>query len=172
MSPVGAPSDAFWRLVLRLVYRPRRRLWRWFGLERGGVCVAVRSGDAVLLVRHSYRPRLDFPGGGLDRGEAPEACARRELREELGLEVPPAGLIPLGRLRPAEGDPRVRNHLFEWRVDRIPEVRIDRRELIWAGAVRPAAVPKADRALAVRWYLRRYAPELDQPPREGPAGGV
>ncbi|MFW5832784.1 MAG: NUDIX hydrolase [Pseudomonadota bacterium] len=162
MSWLRAPADAAWRLVYRLVYRPRRLVWRWLGLERGGVCVAVRSADALLLVRHSYRPRLDFPGGGLERGEEPETCARRELREELGLEVPPAALIGLGRLRSAHGGPGVRNHLFEWRVERIPEVRIDRRELVWAGPVQPKAVPKADRALAVRWYLRRHAPDLDQ----------
>ena len=29
----------------------------------------------------------DFPGGGLDHGEKPDVCIKRELQEEMGLEV-------------------------------------------------------------------------------------
>jgi 8-oxo-dGTP pyrophosphatase MutT (NUDIX family) len=29
----------------------------------------------------------ELPGGGLDFGETPEACVKRELQEEMGLEV-------------------------------------------------------------------------------------
>jgi 8-oxo-dGTP pyrophosphatase MutT (NUDIX family) len=37
-----------------------------------------------------------LPGGRIDEGEAPEAAARRELLEELGLALPPEAV--LGRL--------------------------------------------------------------------------
>lgn len=29
----------------------------------------------------------ELPGGGLDHGESPEECLRREIKEEMGLEV-------------------------------------------------------------------------------------
>ncbi len=152
--------DAAWRLIFRLAFGPRRTLLRWSGIGRGGVVVAIRSDDAVLVVRHSYRRRLDFPGGGIDRGETPEACAHRELREEIGVDVPPGALRSLGVVRRDFGGSNARNHLFEWRVERLPDVRVDNRELIWAGALRVGAASRADLDLPVRWYLRRHAADL------------
>lgn len=51
--------------------------------------VAVDTDGQVLLVRqyrHSTGKRLlELPAGTLEQGEAPEACAQRELREEVGM---------------------------------------------------------------------------------------
>lgn len=46
--------------------------------------------DPVVLMIRQYRyaaggPLWEIPAGRLDAGEAPEACARRELREEAGV---------------------------------------------------------------------------------------
>jgi ADP-ribose pyrophosphatase len=51
--------------------------------------VAVDDDDRVTLVRQS-RPAahgdlLELPAGGVEAGESPLECARRELREETGL---------------------------------------------------------------------------------------
>ena len=49
----------------------------------------------LLLVRRSRPPGeglLGIPGGFVDDGETAEEAARRELREELRLELPPAPL--------------------------------------------------------------------------------
>jgi 8-oxo-dGTP pyrophosphatase MutT (NUDIX family) len=49
-----------------------------------GTRVMLIDGDKVLLIRHTYVPGWQFPGGGVDPGETIEAAARRELIEETG----------------------------------------------------------------------------------------
>ncbi len=54
-------------------------------------CLLVREGRALLVHRHpqrgSYPDVWDLPGGHIEAGESPEATARRELAEELGVIV-------------------------------------------------------------------------------------
>lgn len=52
---------------------------------RVGLKALIRNNkDEVLLVKENS-DKWDLPGGGLDHGEAPEDCLRRELLEETGL---------------------------------------------------------------------------------------
>jgi 8-oxo-dGTP diphosphatase len=54
------------------------------------VGVLVRSGDQVLLIQRGkdpYRGYWTLPGGAIELGETAREAARREAREETGLEV-------------------------------------------------------------------------------------
>lgn len=65
-------------------------------LPRVGVsAIVVRRGE-ILVVRRSHPPargQWSFPGGRLEPGERLRACARREVREETGLDVEVGPLV-------------------------------------------------------------------------------
>ena len=54
------------------------------------VILAIREDGAIAFVRQwrhpTGRPLLELPAGRIDAGESPEETARRELREEVGLD--------------------------------------------------------------------------------------
>ena len=51
----------------------------------------IRNGGSVLITRRPegkpHAGMWEFPGGKLDGNESPRDCLRREILEELGLEV-------------------------------------------------------------------------------------
>lgn len=52
-----------------------------------GTRIMLVDGDKVFLIRHTYIPGWQFPGGGVDPGETVDAAARREVLEETGYRV-------------------------------------------------------------------------------------
>ncbi|MEM9042201.1 MAG: NUDIX hydrolase [Actinomycetota bacterium] len=53
----------------------------------GAGVVFVDSANRVLLVKPTYKPTWELPGGAVEDHESPRAAATREVREELGLEI-------------------------------------------------------------------------------------
>jgi ADP-ribose pyrophosphatase YjhB (NUDIX family) len=68
--------------------RLRRAYWVAFQpVSVGVVGLVVDEAGRVLLVEHTYRHGWYLPGGGVRRKEPLDETLRRELREEVGVEL-------------------------------------------------------------------------------------
>ena len=85
---------------------PRRRARREIVRHPGAVAIWARAPDGRFVFVRQFRKAieqelLEIVAGTLETGETPEACARRELREETGYAV--KTLTPLGCIFTAPG---------------------------------------------------------------------
>lgn len=111
----------------------------------GAAAVAAVDDESRVVLIHQYRAAAagwlwELPAGVLDRpDELPEACARRELEEEVGLTAD--SVEPLGRVLPTPGYSTEVIHLFLARGLRTGTVARGDDEII--GDVRRVAVDEA-----------------------------
>ncbi|WP_298334770.1 NUDIX domain-containing protein [uncultured Erythrobacter sp.] len=118
------------RALLPFAHRIRHRWRKWRKAPIFGVGVILTNDRGeVLLIRHSYGPQVwTLPAGGKKAGEDPTECARREVREELGVEV--GEMQSLGVIEEElSGSPHT-SHLFTGTGATVPKP--DQREIVEA----------------------------------------
>ena len=145
--------DSVWRMVLRLGFPFVRAWWHLRRPRHEGALVAIYVGRSLLLVKSSYRAEWNFPGGSIRPGETPDAAARREMEEEIGVST--HALLPAGSARGIWDGRRDRVHFFELHLDCIPELRLDNREIVAAHLASPEELHGIALTEAVAAYLGR-----------------
>jgi 8-oxo-dGTP pyrophosphatase MutT (NUDIX family) len=145
------------RPAYRAAYRVLQVWWFVTRPRKSGVKCVLTDGDRVLLVRHTYgRRHWDIPGGAVKRGEPPLDAARREMHEELGIDV--TDWVSIGEMPVRMNHRRDTLHCFH--VDlRDPAIRIDRGELEQAHWFARGALP-AERSRYVSPILDRARGEI------------
>jgi 8-oxo-dGTP diphosphatase len=145
--------DSVWRISLRVGFRLARAWWHLRRPNHEGALVAIYVGQALLLVKSSYRTEWNFPGGSVHPGETPDAAAQREMEEEIGLSSYP--LLPAGSACGIWDGRRDRVYFFELHLDCMPELRLDNREIIATHLASPEELQSIALTGAVAAYLRK-----------------
>jgi 8-oxo-dGTP diphosphatase len=122
------------------------------GLLLVAAAALIASDGRVLVQRRPAGKAMaglwEFPGGKVERGEAPAAALARELAEELGIAVAPAACAPLAFAEGTVGDRPLL--LLLYRVAR------------WSGE------PQALESPALRWATPAELAALPMPPADRP----
>ncbi len=148
--------DHLARGALWIAYRCLRLWWFVRRPRHDGAVVAVWLDGRILMVRHSYRRRWGWPGGGIRPGEQPIDAAIRELGEELALRVSRRSLI--FRCSVMERWEKRRDHarIFEVILTAEPQLRLDGREVIEARLMTPADALRLPLIPFIATYLEMH----------------
>lgn len=142
---------------------------------RAATSLVLHDGDggveALLIVRAQrdgdrWSGHVALPGGKREDGDADlHATARRETREEVGFEPPPA----VARLPRHRGEGRLVTTFLHVVEDR-PDLTLDEREVVEARWVALADLLRRDRALRFRYSgpFVFSGVGLDEDPTSGP----
>ena len=77
-------------IIYEIVYLFLKIYWFIFRPKTRGVICLILSGDELLLIRHTYgHPAWTLSGGGFKKNETKEEAVKREVKEELGLNITP-----------------------------------------------------------------------------------
>jgi ADP-ribose pyrophosphatase YjhB (NUDIX family) len=130
-------AESVWRRAPRFLRRWSVRMTN----VRFTVTAAGIISDAegrVLLLKHRFRVGSGWgiPGGFLEANEQPESGLRRELREEIGLELQTVKLF---------------------KVRTFKSVR--QIEIIFSGRTQGAATPQSDEIKKAAWFALDSLPE-------------
>jgi ADP-ribose pyrophosphatase YjhB (NUDIX family) len=124
----------------------------------GAVCV-IEHDEEFLVLWQPHRRGWSLPGGLLGRGESPEDAVRREVHEEVGLDIDPGEPVTV-RFDPQE---RGIDVVFRVRLERRPELSLstEARKARWTSR---KELGKADRDTRGILDVLRSA---DEQPRDG-----
>lgn len=145
-------SDRAWQSAYRLAFPLAKAWWRLRGESHIGALVAVHVDGKLLLLESSYRSEWHFPGGGVGRDETPADAAKRELREEIGLDATLLGSATIVRGRWDGRSDEV--HVFKLELCRLPNLKLDNREIVGARLVTTTELTNLRFTGPVQAYLR------------------
>lgn len=121
--------------------------------SRTTAAVAVWYKNQILLVSHSYKDGYSLPGGGMQRHEAPECGAVRELFEETGVAIEPTALhLANVSTRMSQYGKRT-NYLFEVQLGDAPQIHVNGWEITTGSLVDAQEACVLSQSAELRRYI-------------------
>ncbi|MEJ2640714.1 MAG: NUDIX hydrolase [Desulfosarcinaceae bacterium] len=161
--------NLLWRYFYWLAYRLLRSFWFLFRPKGRGSLVAIWFEGRLLLVKNGYRRGYNLPGGSCRSGERARTTAVREVEEEVGIRLFPNQLCRRGTVVSRRNYLRDHCAYFEVHLEKVPEIRIDGREVVAAVLARPEALSAYPLDHTLRTYLKCYHPAPGKRPFPNPS---
>src|SRR5437879_3872225 len=117
------------------------RTMYWFVVRptTRGVKTVIEHDGRWLMIRNSYgKGHWTFPGGKVEKNEAPDHAAMREVREEVAVALD--SVTPVGMYTSDSQYKHDTVYCYLAHVD-SPEHKIDEREVIESAWIRPEELP-------------------------------
>lgn len=111
------------------------------GKRMGVGCLLFDESGRLLIVNPTYKPGWSIPGGAIDADESPYRACKRELVEELGVELDPGRLVCVDYIGAKDGSTENIQFLFHGgsiRADVTARIVLPEDELSQWRFVRPA----------------------------------
>ena len=121
-----------------------------------GILLTLPNGK-VLFIRNCYNDELAFPGGFIGKDEEEGIAARRELKEETGLDLSLNQLEFAGRTTFFHECKNEVTTLFTVTVDLMPSIEVNNREVVWAAFLSPTEALEQTLCPHTRHYLTNIA---------------
>jgi 8-oxo-dGTP diphosphatase len=129
------------------------------------VAAAIRDAGGRMLFQQCpagkrHAGQWEFPGGKVDPGETPRFALVREISEELGVELDPAALEPVGfsEEEPEPGGPRIVLLLYTCSVWRGEPQGCEGQRWNWFTTEEAAQLPLPPMDRALLASLCRHSP--------------
>ncbi len=102
-------------------------------MKRMGAGAVIRDADGnVLIVKPTYKPGWELPGGAVEDDESPAEACTREIREELGVDLTVGALMCVDYNSSTSGYVESLMFLFDIELldtGTVSEIRLDENEL-------------------------------------------
>lgn len=110
--------------------------------------------ERVLLVKPTYKPGWDLPGGAVGAEEPPWQAASREVREEIGFDLPDARILVIDYIATEEPMPEGLAFVFDGGIitpDQVAAIDLHDPEI---GAVRLCTIDETHTLMKPRLARR------------------
>lgn len=126
-----------------------------------GALILHDSGDILLVQSHKWKGFWSVPGGHIEVGEQAEDAVRREVKEEVGLDVEPVKLLLIQQaIYPKNFTLRKHFIFLDYLCrSRSRDVRLDNREIQQSKWIAPQAARRENLEEYTRNLLEKFLSE-------------